>query len=207
MCYTAYNGQSPPRIALTSISVEDFVNHHWNFTKPITISDPQYDNKDCCLFPEQFDGQFVFLHREGGRGIVLDYVDNLEFKNGQYLEGQAGFVLGHNHWENAKMGIASPPIKTSKGWLLIYHAVSLDDQNYRVGAMLLKLDDPKIILGRTRFPLLEPEMDYEKNGEVPNVVFPCGSVIKNGDIFVYYGAADKVIGVAKGSLSEIINSI
>jgi len=207
MCYTAYDGTNPPSIALTSILVKDFVSKHWNFQTPIIISDPRVDNKDGCLFPEKINGLYTFLHREGGKGIMIDHVTDLEFKNNRHLEGDVCFSLGHNDWENAKMGIASPPIKTEKGWLLLYHGVSRQDQHYRVGAMLLKLDDPKIVLGRTKYPLLEPEMAYEKIGEVNNVVFPCGAVVKNGEIFVYYGGGDKVVGVAVGHLSEIINSL
>lgn len=206
ICYTAYDGHNPPKIALTSISVTNFVLNKWDFKKPIVISDPSFDNKDGCLFPDTFDGKFAFLHREGGRGIMIDYVDNLEF-NEKHLEGEICFVIGSSSWENSKMGIAAPPLKTDKGWLLLYHGVSKTDQNYRVGAMLLKLNDPRIVLGRTHFPILEPETDYEKYGEVSNVVFPCGAVIKNNELLVYYGGADKVIGVASGNINQILDAL
>ncbi len=207
ICYTAYDGQTNPKIALSSISVADFVNQKWNFSKPIVISDPNSDNKDGCLFPELIDGKYVFLHREGGKGIMIDYLDDLDFANNRHLEGEMCFVLGQNQWENAKMGISAPPIKTSAGWLLLYHGVSRNDQQYRLGAMLLKLDDPKTILGKTRYPLLEPEMDYEKSGEVNNVVFPCGAIARGDEILVYYGGGDKVVGVARGNVIEIIDSM
>jgi len=207
ICYTAYDGQTPPKIALTSISINDFTAQKWNFKKPIIISDPKTDNKDGCLFPELIKGQYVFLHREGGRGILIDHVDSLDFKNNQYLQGEACITIGHHHWEKAKMGIAAPPIKTDKGWLLLYHGVSNTDNHYRLGAILMKLDDPTTILGRTKYPILEPEMDYEKYGEVSNVVFPCGAVIKDSKLLVYYGAADKVIGVASGDLDKILDSL
>lgn len=205
ICYTAYDGKTPPKIALTSISVNDFINQNWNFTLPKIISDPSYDNKDGCLFPEKINGKYLFLHREGGKGIMLDYVDDLDFTK-THLDGEACFTLGTNTWENTKMGISSPPLKTDYGWLLLYHGVSSADKNYRVGAMLLKSDDPHIVLGRTKYPILEPVTDYEKFGEVDNVVFPCGAVIKNEQLFVYYGGADKVIGVATCKLSQIIGS-
>jgi predicted GH43/DUF377 family glycosyl hydrolase len=207
ICYTAYDGQTPPKIALTSISINDFTAQKWNFKKPIIISDPGTDNKDGCLFPELIKGKYVFLHREGGRGILIDHVDSLDFKNNEFLQGEACITIGHQHWEKAKMGIASPPIKTDKGWLLLYHGVSNIDHHYRLGAILMKLDDPTTILGRTKYPILEPEMDYEKYGEVNNVVFPCGAVIKDNKLFVYYGAADKVIGVASGDLNKILDNL
>jgi len=93
LCYTAYDGQNPPKIALTSISVSDFVHQIWDFKKPVVISDPTLDNKDGCLFPELIDGKYVFLHREGGKGIMIDYVDNLEFANNTHLERDAFFYL------------------------------------------------------------------------------------------------------------------
>lgn len=207
ICYTAYNGIDPPQIALTSILVSDLVNKRWNFKKSVIISNREFDSKNACVFPEQIEGKYVFLYREANKGIVMDYVDDLEFENNQHLKGNVCFTLSQNPWENAKTGIASPPLKTEKGWLLFYHGISQADHYYRVGAMLLKLNDPKIVLGRTKYPLFEPETDYEKVGEVNNVVFPCGSVIKNDEVLVYYGAADKVIGVARGNLAKIIDSI
>lgn len=205
MLYTAYDGHTPPKIAMTTISVNDFTSQNWSFTNPQIISDPSFDNKDGCLFPELINNQYVLLHREGGKGIMIDYVQDLEFKE-HHLEGEACFMIGKNKWENAKMGIASPPLRTDRGWLLLYHGVSSTDNHYRVGAMLLKLDDPQVVIGRTKYPLFEPETDYEKYGEVNNVVFPCGAVIKNDQLFVYYGGADKVIGVATKNLNQILNS-
>lgn len=206
LCYTAYDGQTPPKIALTSISVDDFANQRWNFAPPKIISDPTTDNKDGCLFPEKIKNQYVFFHRHGGRGILIDYVDDLNFSN-SHLTGEACFLLGDNSWENEKMGIASPPLKTEFGWLLLYHAVSSFDHHYRLGAMLLDINDPHLIVGRSQFPILEPITDYEKFGQVNNVVFPCGAVIKDNILFVYYGGADTVIATASIDLPTIIHSL
>jgi len=207
MFYTAYDGESFPKIAMTSISVSDFVNQRWFFKKPIIISDPIYDNKDCCLLPELVNNQYVFFHRGGCKDIMVDYVPDLEFEHNQRLKGEFCFWMGQNNWDNAKTGIAFPPIKTEKGWLLFYHGVSLSDQNYRIGVLLLKLDDPKTILGRSKYPLFEPETNYEKTGEVNNVVFPCGAVVKGDEIIIYYGGADRVVGAATGSIQEILTSL
>jgi predicted GH43/DUF377 family glycosyl hydrolase len=73
--------------------------------------------------------------------------------------------------------------------------------------MLLALDDPALILGRSRYPLLEPEEKYEKFGEVNNVIFPCGAVIRDDKLYVYYGGADRFIGVAIGNVGEIVNDL
>ncbi|HEX8923155.1 MAG TPA: hypothetical protein VF828_00290, partial [Patescibacteria group bacterium] len=207
MCYTAYDGINPPRIAMSSIYVNDFLNKKWNWAKPKLISKPGVDNKDGCIFPEQINGKYVFCHREGGKGIVIDYLDDLEFEHGEYLESDMCLMLGSSSWDDLKIGVSAPPIKTKAGWLLLYHGVSKNDQNYRVGAMLLDLKDPCRIIGRSQYPLLEPELNYEKFGEVNNVVFPCGAVVIKDKIYVYYGGADKVIGMAQGSLEEIVKDL
>jgi beta-1,2-mannobiose phosphorylase / 1,2-beta-oligomannan phosphorylase len=71
----------------------------------------------------------------------------------------------------------------------------------------LQLDDPAVVLARTTDFIFEPEMEYEKNGQVPNVVFPCGTVSRNDTIFMYYGGGDSVVGVAKAKLSEILKAL
>ena len=109
-------------------------------------------------------------------------------------------------WEDSKIGSGPPPIKTKKGWLLIYHGV---DKNlvYRVGAALLDLSNPSKVIGRTEKPLLEPEEPFEKNGYVKNVVFPTGSCIIDDQLYLYYGAADKVCCVATIKLDSLLEKI
>jgi predicted GH43/DUF377 family glycosyl hydrolase len=107
-------------------------------------------------------------------------------------------------WESEKVGIAGPPIKTEKGWLLIYHAVS-GDKHYSLGAALLDLDDPTVVLARTVDPILSPDEPYEKIGEINNVVFSNGAVVRGDTLFVYYGGADAVVGVATGSISRLLD--
>ena len=89
---------------------------------------------------------------------------------------------------------------------MLYHGVD-DKIIYRVGAMLLDLNDPRIILGRTPRPILEPEADYERVGLIPNVVFPCGNVVIGDELFVYYGGADKYCCVATCSLAALIDCL
>ncbi|OYV56747.1 MAG: hypothetical protein B7X00_00085, partial [Legionella sp. 21-45-4] len=105
-----------------------------------------------------------------------------------------------------KVGISAPPIETPFGWLLLYHWV-VDIKgaaHYKMGAALLELENPTLVLHKDLL-LLEPEMDYEKIGLIPNVIFPCGAVLLKDEIFLYYGAADKVIGVAKMKLQFILD--
>ncbi len=205
MCYTAYDGINPPRVALTSISVNDFLNKKWNWKMPVLISCPNAKDKDACILPEKFDDKFVFFHRLGGKGIVIDLLNNLEFKNSKFLEGKLCIPNRNNSWDSERIGISTTPIKTKKGWLLLYHGVSKLDNQYRVGAMLLDLKNPTKVIYRTKDPLLEPETEYEKNGVVNNVVFPCGAVLIKNELMVYYGGADRVVGAASGKIDEIID--
>ena len=107
-------------------------------------------------------------------------------------------------WDGGKVGISTPPIKTKDGWLLLYHGVSWST-TYRVGAVLLDLEDPTIVKARTAIPLFEPEEEYEKVGFYNGVVFPCGNVVIDGTLFVYYGGADKYVGMASCNLNELLN--
>lgn len=109
-------------------------------------------------------------------------------------------------WEALKIGAGTPPIRTKKGWLIIYHGVS-EDKVYRAGAALLDLKNPTRILGRTKSPILEPEETYERYGDVDNVVFPTGACVIDGELFVYYGGADKVCCLATSELETFLDHI
>lgn len=202
MVYTAFDGVNPPRVAMTTIKIEDFLNHKWNWSTPQLISPPATDDKDACIVKRK-DGKYLAFHRLG-YDIWLDIRDNLNFADSNWLGGR---VLAHprqDKWDNVKVGISAPPIETEHGWLLIYHGVNDPGSVYKVGAMLLDYNDPFNILARTDEPIIEPMMDYEKIGTVPNVVFPCGAVVKDGKLFVYYGGADKYVGVATIPMNSLL---
>lgn len=209
MFYTAYDGINPPRVALSSIAVKDFVNHNWQWSEPIVISSPETDNKNSCLLPEKVRGRYVILHRMLGKEIAIDYLDDLsELQNeGSWLEKEQSIGPRKGHWDGLKIGIAGPPLLVDRGWLLLYHGVSDIDHHYRVGFMLLDRDDPGKVLYRSPYPILRPTEPFERIGDVDNVVFPCGAVIVNGTLFVYYGGADKVVCVATADVSELLAQI
>ena len=89
-------------------------------------------------------------------------------------------------WDGAKVGITAPPIKTRKGWVLLYHAVSEQHHVYRIGAVLLDLKDPTTVLSRSSDPIFSPETTFEKEGIESNVVFPCGMIVRDGLLYIYY---------------------
>ncbi|KKT86855.1 MAG: Glycosidase-related protein [Microgenomates group bacterium GW2011_GWA1_Microgenomates_45_10] len=203
MCYTAYDGVGPPRVAVTSIREKDFLARCWNWSKPELITPKGVDDKDTCIFPEKVGGKYLVLHRIG-TDICADFLKSLDFKKETVNKCIRIFGPRPGTWDSAKVGITAPPIKTKKGWILLYHAVSEHHHSYRIGAVLLDLKDPTVVLSRSADPILEPEQPYEKEGIVPNVVFPCGMVVRNGLVYIYYGGADKVIGVATMELDILM---
>jgi predicted GH43/DUF377 family glycosyl hydrolase len=206
MCYTAFDGIGPPRVAITSISEKDFLKKNWQWEKPVLITPPGFDDKDTCIFPDKIDGQYFILHRVGDE-ICADYFKTLDFKH--QMVQKCIRIIGPriNSWDSAKVGITAPPIKTKYGWLLLYHGVSKSHSTYRVGAVLLDLKDPALVLARTTDPIFEPEKDYEKEGIVNNVVFPCGMTVQDKTLYIYYGGADKVVGVATLELEVLFKAL
>ncbi len=206
LMYTAYDGINPPRVAVSTIKEDEFLAQNWNWTKPVLITPPGFDDKDTCLFPEKFEEGYFIIHRIDGE-ITGDYLDKIDF-NEEIIDRSIKIISARtNAWDSLKVGVSGQPIKTEHGWLVLYHGVSKSHSTYRVGAVLLDLKDPAIVLARTTNAIFEPEEDYEKYGIVDNVVFPCGMVIKDDLLFIYYGGADKVVGVATMKLSIILDSL
>jgi predicted GH43/DUF377 family glycosyl hydrolase len=209
MFYTAYDNVNPPKVALTSISVNDLLNRNWRWSPPRVISPPNTDDKDACIIPEKIGDRYMFIHRAGGTDIVYDYIHSLQYVEPEKLLNFKLLRPRIGMWDGKKVGLAGPPIKTSSGWLVFYHGVSYDG-TYRVGAALLELKNPENIIARTPGALLEPVTSFEKEGYVRNVVFPCGAVLRGGStksntVFLYYGAADSSVCVATARLREILS--
>lgn len=171
------------------------------------MTDATYDDRDTLIFPEKINGKFVTVHRPSTwvgekygceqPSIWISYCDDLLEHKELSL-----FVTAQYDWEK-KIGAASPPIKTDKGWLMLYHAVG-EDSRYRVGALLLDVNDPRKVLCRTPEPILVPEYEYECTGIYPGICFPCGNVVIDDTLFVYYGGADQYVGVATCPLDELL---
>ncbi|MCD6265067.1 MAG: glycosidase [Deltaproteobacteria bacterium] len=214
MLYTANSG-SVSQIAMASIGIDDFISYNWNAWVRHGPTFPNFPNKDAILFSEKFSGKFVVFHRIYP-DIWLSYLDNLDPpwpSQGQkiIITPRAGMV-----WDGVYIGAGAQPIKTSWGWLIIYHGVDYL-RIYRLGLILVDLNDPGEVLYRSPNAILEPERDYEiGKGKgiywVPQVVFTCGAVAASNkytldaddSILVYYGAADTVIGVAGARIGDLI---
>lgn len=151
---------------------------------------PGEDNKNGALFPQKIKDNYFLIHRRMPNMWVAYSKDLLKWTNDRvYLLPRKGM------WDSDRIGIGPPPIKTRKGWLMIYHGADKKDV-YRLGAVLLDLKNPAIVKKRCIDPILEPTEPWEKHGLVNNVVFSCGMVEKKNKYFIYYGGADKHIGVA-----------
>jgi predicted GH43/DUF377 family glycosyl hydrolase len=218
MLYVAFDGWSPPRVALTSIDVKNFLAERWDtWSKAKIISMPPEQlakdkrfkdvvDKNACLLPEKINGKYVIFHRVFP-DILIDFVDNLDFDN-EYLKGEFKISPRPGYWDSRKLGAGAPPIKTKDGWLLIYQAVDdRDASQYKIGAMLLDLKDPTKVLYRTNEPILSPEEWYENKGWKYGVVYPCGAVARDGSLFIYYGGADSVVCVASANLDEFLDQL
>ena len=221
----------------TGIAVPDYYPEHYpqwkeNNTEPmitrsgIAVSDdgvsfkqlcyttPQeIDDRDNALFPEKIGGKYALIRRpmqyvgaEYGTelpGIWISFSDDLNTWSKPELLATAETP----EWEGLKIGAAATPLKTGKGWLLLYHGVD-NHSVYRVGAMLLDLNNPRKVIARTKKPVMEPEMYYEKHGLViNNTVFPTANLIHDGKIYIYYGCCDTCISLATVPLDKMLNHI
>lgn len=181
------------------------------------ITPKEFCSRNAVLFPEQINGHYVMLHRPLYLTREKDpYQSNFPASPGIWISSSENLVDWFNHrlvmeplfwWENYKIGSGCPPIKTSEGWLIVYHGVDEVEKGYRVyraGAALLDLEDPAKVLFRLKEPVFEPQEKYEISGDVPNVVFPSGMVEKEGILYLYYGAADTTCCLATASLAELL---
>lgn len=163
-------------------------------------------NRVPCLFPEKIGGFYYRLDRPSainnpGSIWISRSPDLIHW--GHFRPVLKPFI----HWNSSKVG-PTPPIRTEKGWLEIFHGVLWTGRKYSLGAMLLDLDDPGRIVGKMNSYILTPETEYEQNGVVPDVVFTCGGIadLDSRRLRVYYGAADTCIGLAECDLDEIIEA-
>ena len=197
--YTAYTRGGPGvSLALT----EDFRH----FERYGLIMQPE--DKNAVLLPHRIDGNWALIHRPVssiGAHIWISYSSNLRQWGSHKLMLEAR--LG-GWWDSNKIGLASPPIETAKGWLVIYHGVRQNAAGsiYRLGLALFDLHAPEICLKRSDEWIFGPEEPYEQRGDVDNIVFPCGyTIAPDGDtIHLYYGAADTSIALATGSVRAIL---
>lgn len=200
--YASDMGNNSARLGL--IKTKDFES----FERVATTSD--LGNRNGALFPEKYDGLYFRLDRPYGSeqessAMWMSFSPDLVF----WGKSRPIMYKGKPFIDGFKMGAGAVPIKTDKGWLEIYHTVATTCNGfiYRLKAALLDLDEPWNVIGYSDY-ILYPEHDYEMKGRVANVVFACNAILEDdGDtVRIYYGAADTNIGLATGSLSELVEA-
>jgi len=197
--YTAYSKYGP-RIALAE--TKDFKN----IKRLGLVSQP--GNKDAVLFPRKINGLFVRFDRPSTGSTAdmwISYSPDLIYWGNSkvVMEIRPGF------WDSNKIGAGAAPIETREGWLEIYHGVKGTGTGriYRLGCALFDLEDPSRLIGRSKIPIISPRELYERTGDVPNVIFTCGAILEeNGEVKLYYGAADTCICVGTCQLEDLIES-
>lgn len=208
LLYTAFDGWGSVRIALNSISLDDFISNRWNWRKPVLISPPGEIHKNWVLFPEKIKGKYAILHGLSPE-ILIDYFNSLDELDGdKFIQSiHQGSPLWYRRSKGIR-GVGPAPIKTKYGWLVLYHAMDkINSNQYKLWAMLLDLNNPTKILYRGVEPILEPDEDYENYGFKSGVVYSCGAVVKDGTLFVYYGGADMVSCVATANLDKFLKEL
>ncbi len=202
MFYVGVNGRIG-HSSMASIKVEDFLQKKWNWKRHGVLF-PDIDDRNTALFPEKINGKYV-LYTRFMPNIWVSYSKDLK----NWSSPEIIMKPRKGMWDEYKIGIAGPPIKLKDSWLVIYHGVEQRQAGstrrvYRLGYILVDLKNPKKILYRTKKPIFEPVKNYEKFGQVNNVVFSCASIVLDKKLFIYYGGADTVIGVATADISKFL---
>lgn len=199
--YVMYTAVSEFGYRIALARTDDFRS----FERIALVSEP--GNKDGVLFPEKINGQYARLDRPIGLGVGSIWIS---YSNDLKSWGNSSILMSprRGYWDSFRVGASVPPIRTDHGWLEIYHGTKMTSAGpvYRAGAALLDLEDPSTVVKRCDVPILSPREDYERVGDVGNVVFPCGAIVElDGEIKVYYGGADTCISVATTRLTEVAN--
>lgn len=191
MAYTAYSTRG-----ITPFFAESQNLITWKRISPMVVGE---DDKDHVLFPRKKQGRYLALHRPAPN-IGLAFSPDLK----EWQDFQILIAPRPGCWDCKRVGAGGPPLETEQGWLCIYHGY--DEKNvYRLGSFLLDLEDPTKVIARANGFLIEPQEPWEVSGEVPNVIFSTGNVVLNGKVYVYYGGADRAIGLATCSLDELLD--
>jgi predicted GH43/DUF377 family glycosyl hydrolase len=190
--FTAFDGKV---IMPELVETVDFLKFRFS-----TLNGPAAKNKGMAIFPRKINGQYAMLSRQDNESISLMYSDNVHFWNQRQALLKPVFP-----WELVQLGNCGSPIETDSGWLVLSHGVG-PLRKYCIGAFLLDLEDPGMVIGRLREPLLSPNAN-EREGYVPNVVYTCGAHLHDTELIIPYAMADHATGFATVPVSDILNAM
>ena len=203
ICYTSYSKGGPlVSLAMTKNFIE--------FERLGVVMPPE--DKDAALFPVKFDGRWAMLHRPVARTLMYGANIWLSFSPDLKHWGDHHEIIHARMggwWDANKIGLCAPPMETKEGWLILYHGVrtTASGSIYRLGLAMLDLENPTKIIRRTEEWIFGPKAHYEREGDVDDVVFPCGWIIKDGKVYMYYGAADSRLCLATADFDELLDYI
>jgi len=199
--YTAFS-QGGPLVSLATTT--DFKE----FSRLGPVMPPE--DKDAALFPVRFKGNWAMLHRPVAKlpsiesHIWLSFSPNLKHwgEHQELIHARRG-----SWWDANKIGLSAPPMATEEGWVVLYHGVraTASGSIYRLGLVLLDCEEPGRVIRRSDEWVFGPRASYEREGDVDDVVFPCGWTVKDETIFMYYGAADSCIALATAKLNDVVD--
>lgn len=190
--YTAFDGEVFfPQL----LETRDFLHF-----KSSTLNGPAVKNKGMALFPRKINGRYAMLSRQDNENIYLMYSDMLHFWFTKELLMRPTYT-----WEYVQLGNCGSPLETEAGWLVLTHGVG-PMRRYTMGAILLDLEDPGIIIGRLREPLLSPD-ENEREGYVPNVVYSCGAAVHAGQLILPYAMSDYASTFATVELDALLEAL
>ena len=193
--YMAYTAYSPLGIMPCLARSHNLIQ--WERLGPVIRGE---NNKDHVVFPRKIGGRYVMFHRRPPNIWVAFSDDLLTWTDDRVVMGPRPKLGG---WDEKRVGAGGVPIETPHGWLILYHAY--DNQHvYRLSAALLDLDDPSKVLSRPQGFLMEPTETWEIRGDVPNVCFSCANPVVDSEVWVYYGGADRVVGLATCNYDDLL---
>lgn len=203
ICYTAYSEGGP----LVSLAMTDDFK---SFERVGPVMPPE--DKDAALFPMKFNGLWAMLHRPVPKSLLLGAHIWISFSPNLRHWGEHKEVIHARQggwWDANKIGLCAPPMETEQGWLILYHGVKTTASGsiYRLGLVLLDLQNPTKVIRRTDEWIFGPKASYEREGDVDDVVFPCGWIKRGDKIFMYYGAADSRMCLATADFGEVVEFI
>ncbi|HOV83477.1 MAG TPA: glycoside hydrolase family 130 protein [Paludibacteraceae bacterium] len=199
--FLTFTEVSPVAVGVGLIITKDFKH----YDRKGMILPPH--NKDCAIFEEKINGMYYAFHRPSSPELGGNYIwiaqspDRIHWGNHKCIA-----VTREGNWDSVRVGAGGPPIRTSEGWLEIYHGANHENR-YCLGALLLDLNNPSKVLARSKEPIMEPIADYEQTGFFGNVIFTNGHYISGDTIKIFYGASDEVICSAEFSINEILNDL
>jgi len=203
ICYTSYSKGGP----LISLAM---TKNFRTFERLGPMMPPE--DKDAALFPVKFNGLWAMLHRPTPKSALLGAHIWISFSPNLKHWGQHQEIIRAREggwWDANKIGLCAPPMQTERGWLILYHGVrtTASGSIYRLGLALLYLENPAKLICRTDEWIFGPKTPYEREGDVDDVVFPCGWIKKEGKVFIYYGAADSRICLAVADFKQLLDFV